>query len=493
MTREVPQPSTYIRRILELRAAEYYASIRKPEKEWKALEDLAPQLAEFEHLVKAGDYDAACRVLDSVEATHLFLWGYYALLVGMHKTLVGKVAPMALQLNNLTGIADALRAMGELQAAITYYEQGLALARRLGNRAREARLQGNLGSAYRVLGQKDKSLAFYQSALTIAREIGDREEECRQLGRLGRIYGSLGQFAQAIEVHKRAIEISQEIGNRQLEGYGLGTLGNVYRALGQFETALTLYEMALKIAHEIGERREEGIRYRSLGGIYHALGDTEKALTFYQKALTWSRVTAYRVGEGNALGSLGDTYFALANYVETKACYTEALKISREIGYRVGQEYNLLGLARVHLATGNLAEAQQRCEEALSENVGEVDYHILLVLGISYLYHNTMKANEYIADAILRSRRLLAKNREWYAPQYVLATALVAQTVCNPHWIDLAQRIDLLAPALTEYRHAFAITVAPGVIRDALHDLEFIRAAGIEGLEPVVRPQSWTG
>jgi len=42
----------------------------------------------------------------------------------------------------------------------------------------------------------------------------------------------------------------------------------------------------------------------------------------------------------------------------------------------------------------------------------------------------------------------------------------------------------LLAPALTEYRRALEITSAPGIIQDALRDLEMIRGAGIEGLEP---------
>jgi hypothetical protein len=42
----------------------------------------------------------------------------------------------------------------------------------------------------------------------------------------------------------------------------------------------------------------------------------------------------------------------------------------------------------------------------------------------------------------------------------------------------------LLAPALEEYRRALENCAAPGVVRDALRDLELIRTAGTEGLEP---------
>ena len=38
---------------------------------------------------------------------------------------------------------------------------------------------------------------------------------------------------------------------------------------------------------------------------------------------------------------------------------------------------------------------------------------------------------------------------------------------------------------LTEYRRALETCDAPGVVADALRDLELIQAAGIEGLEPV--------
>jgi hypothetical protein len=42
----------------------------------------------------------------------------------------------------------------------------------------------------------------------------------------------------------------------------------------------------------------------------------------------------------------------------------------------------------------------------------------------------------------------------------------------------------LLAPALAEYRQALENCAALGVVHDAVHDLEMIRAAGVAGLEP---------
>jgi hypothetical protein len=80
---------------------------------------------------------------------------------------------------------------------------------------------------------------------------------------------------------------------------------------------------------------------------------------------------------------------------------------------------------------------------------------------------------------------MLDKTASLYESRYVLATALVGSAVCDPRWAEEGERADLLALALAEYQRALKNCATPGVVRDALRDLEMIRTAGIEGLEPV--------
>jgi len=79
--------TVYTRRNLELKAAEYYMSIRKQEDEWKFLADLGPQLNEFQHLIRAGDCIGAYQVLESI-SDYLSKWGQYAWLVKMREKLL---------------------------------------------------------------------------------------------------------------------------------------------------------------------------------------------------------------------------------------------------------------------------------------------------------------------------------------------------------------------------------------------------------------------
>ena len=61
----------------------------------------------------------------------------------------------------------------------------------------------------------------------------------------------------------------------------------------------------------------------------------------------------------------------------------------------------------------------------------------------------------------------------------------MGQAICTPHWLQESKHFELLAPALDEYQHALDICAASGVIQDAVRDLELIRAAGVDGLDPV--------
>ena len=106
------------------------------------------------------------------------------------------------------------------------------------------------------------------------------------------------------------------------------------------------------------------------------------------------------------------------------------------------------------------------------------------MLGIINLYISVSRDESNFTDVANRCQTLLKQNTRLYRPQYALAASRIGQAICDSFWADESERLDLLAPALEEYRRALEITAAPGVVQDAICDLELIQAAGIEGLEP---------
>ncbi|MDM8524897.1 tetratricopeptide repeat protein, partial [Desulfococcaceae bacterium HSG8] len=197
---------------------------------------------------------------------------------------------------------DYLDMQGYQTERLTALEAGVKAAQELGHRQNKGSFLGNLGNAYSDLGQVEKAIEYYEQALAISREIGHRQGEGNRLGNLGLAYSSLGQVEKAIEYYEQALAISREIGHRQGEGSHLGNLGNAYRSLGQVEKAIEYYEQALAISREIGHRQMEGSALGNLGLAYSDLGQVEKAIEYYEQALAISREIGHRQGEGSHLG-----------------------------------------------------------------------------------------------------------------------------------------------------------------------------------------------
>jgi len=448
---EVETEAKYTRQALERRAADYYLQLRTPEETWESIEDLEPQLNEFEHRVRAGDYDEACQLLGLIDYDYLHLWGYYARLVKMRRELLTRVTASLLRVANLGSLGRVYHQLGKLNLAIDSYEQLLSIAREIGDRRIESVWLGYLGFTYHVMGQVEKAIGIQEKALAIAREIDNRAQEGRHLGDLGLSYHSLGKFEQAAELCRHALVVARETDDPRFQGTCLSRLGLIYRDLGQTDQAIRFYEKALVITRKINERRAEGVRLGRLADAYYSLGKTESAIGFYK----------------------------------------QALMIACEIGHQWGKSYQLLGIGKALMVIGKFSEASKHCFEALALDVPAISYQAALAVGIALSCQRDSTAKENFMDAVTRCQNMLDKTEGLYKPRYTLATALVGQAVCNPCWKDESQRPDLLAPALEEYRRALEITAAPGVVQDAIRDLELIQAAGadkkhpIEGLEPV--------
>ena len=65
------QPTPFSRYALRDRAADYYGLIRPPREDWKTVDDLETQLAEFELLYQGGVYDSAAGVLLDIDPEYL--------------------------------------------------------------------------------------------------------------------------------------------------------------------------------------------------------------------------------------------------------------------------------------------------------------------------------------------------------------------------------------------------------------------------------------
>jgi tetratricopeptide (TPR) repeat protein len=382
-------PPVYTESALRSRAADYFAQIRTSRDTWRSIDDLRPQLAEFELRCDNGDYDTAASVLADIDLGYLNMWGHYRVLVELHTRILGRITDPGLRLGHLTGLGSSYSSLGEHPKAIDLHEEALAIAREIGDRGVEGMLLGNLGTCYWAVGDYPKAIDLDEQALTIAREIGDRRAEGDQLCNLGPCYSALGDYPQAIDLDEQALAIARDIGNRIAEGAVLANLGWCYFWLGDYPQAIDLNEQALAIGRDLGHRYLEAYALGYLGRVWLAAGEAPRAVSSFGEAIAIADATrdvepgaVARSGLARALLESGDAASALT----VSRAGQQTIHPPEHATLCLMEGVALLDLDDGDGARRSFAEAVMAAEEmvaAAANNVTALDARALALCGLA--------------------------------------------------------------------------------------------------------------
>jgi tetratricopeptide (TPR) repeat protein len=343
------EPPPFTRYALRHRAAEYFKETRKPREAWKTLDDLAPQLAEFEVRIAGEEYDAAASVLLEIDFDYLLLWGHARLVAELHERLEGRLTDRELMPSSRIGLGTCYSSLGDYRRAIDHYEKSLAIAREIGDRQGEGTALGNLGTCYSSLGDYRRAIDHYEKSLAIAREIGDRQGEGYALGNLGNCYYSLGDYPRAIDHYQQSLAIAREIGDRQGEGYALTGLGDIYRDTGGLVRACEYFQEAGKIADATGNRQNQHEAHFGLALTHLYAGDLGAA----REAIDRARQYDYPENTAAAWTTTGIIQLRQGGPVAASKAFACGLAEADGLLERCGQNFSALdikGLALCGLA-----------------------------------------------------------------------------------------------------------------------------------------------
>jgi tetratricopeptide (TPR) repeat protein len=476
----IAEPPTFSQYALRERAAEYFRQTRTPRETWKTLDDLAPQLGEFELRCQAGDFDTAATVLLEISNEYLQLWGHVRLARDLHERVDDHVDDPKILAANIVSLCNAYQALSQMRRAIERYEQALGIYRETGDRPGEGAVLTGLGNAYAALGEVRRAIEFYEQALAISREIGDRAGEGAVLTGLGTAYAGLGETLRAIEFCEQALTIDREVGYRQGEGIDLGNLGNRYSELGKTRRAIEFYEQALTIYRELGDRRGEGTVLANLGDEYANLGEAERALEMCEQAVGIFREIGMRDGEALALVMLTAAQTDLENWSQAITCGQDAVRIADEIELAQGSSAGRLQLAVAHLQRGAYDLARAHAQAAQGYDYAPMTDNAALVLGIALTREGNVEgARQAFRTALDATDRLLAETPDAYDELESRALAL-----CGLALMGDSSRIDDAAKAFSAAR---AITCARGVVARALRLFDVLAMSDETGVLTPVR------
>jgi predicted ATPase/class 3 adenylate cyclase len=181
--------------------------------------------------------------------------------------------------------------MGQYHEARQLLEEGLAIAREIGDDHQVAEILQPLGMA--TLGQGDRSAArvHIEEALNLARRLGNKREIAAALNALAQLHRIEGALDSAEPLYKQVVALMREIGDRESIAIGLLNLAMLYIARGEgSRTRATLIEVHA-IAAEIGSKPVDQSALEVCAGLAAFEKDWERTARFFGMAEAQNELT----------------------------------------------------------------------------------------------------------------------------------------------------------------------------------------------------------
>jgi tetratricopeptide (TPR) repeat protein len=214
--------------------------------------------------------------------------------------------------------------------------------------------------------------AIQHAALDAARRLGDRAAQARAHRFLGFAYADLGRFHDAHLHLRRALELSGEIGDPAGQAWTHHYRDLVYGLQGRDADALDAAQSALRLFEAAGDRVGQAIALTDVGWYHGRLGHHQQALAFCTSALRLHQELDNRSYQAHTWSCLGETHQHLGDQPQAIACYQRALDLFREFGDRYGEASTLAQLGEVHHRAGDPDAARDAWQKARTI-LGEFD------------------------------------------------------------------------------------------------------------------------
>jgi tetratricopeptide (TPR) repeat protein len=208
----------------------------------------------------------------------------------------------------------------------------------------KAAILHNLASLQAKQGQIEEAITLYEQSLAIEEAIGNILGKAVTLHELGSLKAKQGQIEEAITLFQQSLVINKTIDNVQVKAATLNQLGSLKFNQGQIEEAITLLKQSLAIEETIGNVRGKAATLRLLGWIYSHQGKVNEAFALFQQSLEIEESIENAEGKAEALYAIAEIYTQQGQIEEAIPRFEQSLAINETIGNAQGTAATLLWL-----------------------------------------------------------------------------------------------------------------------------------------------------
>ncbi|MFW9801580.1 MAG: cache domain-containing protein [Candidatus Thorarchaeota archaeon] len=192
---------------------------------------------------------------------------------------------------------------GDLNRALANYQNLLEISRSLNIEIGEQTMYLNIGNVFRQRGDTGNAMDYYEQALALAKMLLERArqegaEETDALVRVASVYHNMALVEmdknnpkKAMELLEDAVAIDLTLGNQRGLAKRFDAQGLVLVREGRYSQALSKFEEALKTAAAEGYERSMAYIHYHMGELFQVQGKLKKAEDEYNDAIRLGEIT----------------------------------------------------------------------------------------------------------------------------------------------------------------------------------------------------------
>ncbi|MHA2248985.1 MAG: tetratricopeptide repeat protein [Candidatus Kariarchaeaceae archaeon] len=319
---------------------------------------------------------------------------------------IGNLNETAEPLNDL-GIIYARR--GDTDNALLYLNQSLDRFKLTQNEAQMLKLYNNIGMIYQMRSETEIALDNYQNALELSKKSGNKRNISSITLNIGALFKELGDLGKATDHFEQSKVMFEEMDNKQYLAIVLNQLGGIHAIKGEVDQALEKYTQSLELSKAIDDKVEIGVSYNNIGITHQSKGEYQEAINYIQQAIeVFESVDENNPSIGSSFTSIIQSSLHLNNielaeeYLMKYDEYQQRLD-SKNINqmYRLSKALILQKSDRVV----KRAEAQQIFQEIAEEKIINQETTTDAMIQLSYLLLQELKISA--SEAVLSEFRTM--------------------------------------------------------------------------------------
>ncbi|HQQ98174.1 MAG TPA: CHAT domain-containing protein [Cyclobacteriaceae bacterium] len=308
--------------------------------------------------------------------------------------------------NTLLNIGqDAHLVYGDLNKALMYYDQALAVCDTMKDKSYLASVIGARATVFSDQGEFNKALEVIDKSYELYRSLNNEWGIAGTYIDRGNVYRVLSEYELAMKFQGKADSIYLKLGTEYARLAPLANIGENYVSQGNYPKGLEYSMKAYDIMHKAGDEDANMCIIKSnIGDIYYQMGNFVEAEKWLKDALAGTQKAGAKRVKMDILGELGRLKIEQKKYTEAATFLNEGVAIGKETGIVIGYLNNLVLQGKLLVEQKQFEKAKVILEETYtkSKNIGKDNtlWESLYLLGIAYKNTNDLKkSKEYLVEA----------------------------------------------------------------------------------------------